>query len=347
MNPLILNRSTGKLPDDGWYQIEVPGEHINHEARVVEVIDDKALASILNRFSRTAAQPNFGGLLVDKDHFSLDSKQTTEAMGWAMELRNRAGIPEARIDWTKLGLPLIEAKPGQPPAYKYFSTVYDPEKGVEKLGTRVVAGQRYTVVRPLELDRLALTNDPNNKGGKPISNRSGTSAGAAENQTIDTTMKSLLKELGLADDASEQSALAALQVIKNRAAQGDAIKAERDTLLAAQVESDLEKYKGVIKNRDVVKKQLLANRASAIEFLEALQEQAAAPADKPAPITNRAGAKPPPTSPTGDAAAAEAAEQRATKISNRARQIRTGNPAVSLADAYTTAAAEIDAEAKK
>lgn len=344
MNALILNRATGRLPDDGWYQIEVPGEHINHESRVVEVIDDKALASILNRFSVRAAQPNFGGVLVDKDHFSLDTEKPSEAMGWALELRNRSGIPEARVDWTALGRPLIEAKPGQPPAYKYFSTVYDPETGVEKIGTRIVSGQRYTVVRPIELDRLALTNDPNNKGGKPISNRNGTSAGAAENQPIvSTTMKSVLTELGLAEGTSEESAVVAVKALKNRAAQGDALKAERDALLTAQVETDLEKYKGVIKNRDVVKKQLLANRAGALEFLDALQEQAATPAEKPAPITNRAGAKAPATPPTGDAAAHEAAEARAAKISNRARAIRSTNPATSLTDAYATAAAEIDA----
>lgn len=340
MNTPILNRATGKLPEDGWYQFEVLGEHVNHDAKVVQIIDAQAVASIVNRFQKDAGKPNFAGILIDQDHFSLDAEKSSEAMGWAMEIRNRDGIPEARIDWTSAGRPKVEGKD-----YKFFSTVYEPED-VEVITTRVVNGAKYKVVRPLHLSRLALTNDPNNKGGKPISNRDGKYASAAENKET-TPMKSLLKKLGLAEDASEESAVAALQTIQNRAttAEGSVttLTAERDTLLAAQVEADLDKHADVIANREDVKKQLIANRAGTLAVLAGLKKPEAK--KTPGTITNRGTAK----APEGGAAAdadTQKAEARAARISNRARDIRAKNPRVSLSDAYSTATAEIDAEVK-
>ena len=97
----------------------------------------------------------------------------TEALGWVMQLRNRAGILEARIDWTGLGRPLVEGT-----VYKFFSTEYDRD-ACQTLGERTVGGKTYKLVRPLVLSGLALTNDPNNKGQRPISNRYSTFAGLA------------------------------------------------------------------------------------------------------------------------------------------------------------------------
>lgn len=344
MNTVILNRA-GKLPEDGWYQIEVPGEHINHEAKVVQVIDDKAVASILNRFQAEAAKPNFAGVLIDRDHFSLDEDSPTEAMGWALELRNRAGLPEARIDWTAAGRPKVEGKD-----YKFFSTVYDV-KDVELLGTRIVNGKPYKLVRPLRLDRLALTNDPNNKGGKPISNRDGKSAGAAETQP-DTKMKNLMKALGLAEDASEESAVAAVQVITNRVTTAEGkvttLTSERDALLTAQVESDLEKYKNRFKpeHREKFKSALIANRKGTLELLEAMEAPAENKGERP--ITNRRIASAPAAGATAtdEEKFAQAEEARAAKISNRARAIRAQSPSLSLSQAYEQAEQEIATEAK-
>jgi len=166
MNHRILNR-TDQLPTDGWYQIEAPGEHINHAAKVVQVVDAKAVASIVNRFNLAAqATANFAGQRIDRDHLSHSMENPTEALGWAMQLRNNAGIPEAKIDWTSLGRPLVEGK-----VYKFFSTEYEPD-ACEALGERTVNGKPYKLVRPLVLAGLALTNDPNNKGQRPIMNRS-------------------------------------------------------------------------------------------------------------------------------------------------------------------------------
>lgn len=333
MNPTILNRA-GQVPSDGWYQFEVPGEHINHDAKVVQVIDAQAIESILNRFSRDAAQPNFAGILVDKDHFSLDASKPSEAMGWALEIRNRAGTPEARIDWTSVGRPLVEGK-----TYKFFSTVYAPGD-VQVLGNRIVNGKPYRVVRPLHLSRLALTNDPNNPGGRPISNRNGKDAGAAENPT-ESTMKNVLKLLSLADDASEESAVSAIQTIQNRATQAEGkvttLTAERDELLTAQVESDLEKYAGVIANRDGVKAQLIANRKGTLAVLAGLKPagEAEAPATR---ITNRGSAKTPEQIAADQAAQSD--KQRGSWIANRANELRVTNPRLSRSQAFAKAEGE-------
>jgi phage I-like protein len=164
MNTLILNRA-GQLPADGWYEIETAGDHPNAAAGIVQRLDGPAFDAIVNRFKARAAHPNFGGLLIDQDHFSLDTSKSSEAFGWLKELRNRGGYLEGRIEWTDLGKAAVEGR-----RYKFFSTVYEPQP-VEKLGTAQIGNRTLPIVRPLILDRLALTNDPNNKGGKPILNR--------------------------------------------------------------------------------------------------------------------------------------------------------------------------------
>lgn len=296
MNTPILNRTTGKLPEDGWHQFEVPGEHINHVAKAVQVIDATSIEAIVNRFKVDAAKPNFAGVLIDQDHFSLDPKQASEAMGWVMEVRNRDGVPEARIDWSSSGRPKVEGKD-----YKFFSTVYEPTD-LEVIGSRVVNGAKYQLVRPVHLSRLALTNDPNNKGGKPISNRNGNHASADDENQDMSTMKSLLKKLGLAEDASEESAVAALQAIQNRATTAESsvttLTKDRDALLAAQVESDLDKYAEVIANRETMKAQLIANRSVTLAVLDGLKKPESK--KQPTTITNRGAATTPAKAAEGD-----------------------------------------------
>lgn len=335
MNTRILNRA-GKLPEDGFYQFEAPGEHINHAAMVVQVVDAKAIDAIVNQFTDESKADNFPGIRIDKDHLSQAITNPTESLGWISQLRNRGGIPEARIDWTALGQPLVDAKLGQPPVYKFFSTEYAPEQ-CEKIGTRIVNRKTYTVVRPLRLIGLSLTNDPNNKGQRPISNRSG-DADAGKHQP-DSTMKNIMNLLGLAEDAPEASAVTEIQKIKTRVtsaeAERDALKRENSELKNAQVDTDLEAFKGVIANRDAVKAMLLSNRCGTLELLKGLRVSVS---EDPKRITNRALAK----SPEQDVASGRDAAERAAgaKISNRAAELRQANPKLSRSQAFAKAEAE-------
>ena len=75
MNVLLMNRDGFVTPADGWYQIAPVGEFPHAGAGLVQVVDAEACAAMANRFSEEAKAPNFAGLLVDFDHFSLDGEK--------------------------------------------------------------------------------------------------------------------------------------------------------------------------------------------------------------------------------------------------------------------------------
>jgi phage I-like protein len=176
MRPIIHNRDF-QHPADGWYQIETPGEHENTQAGVVQVIDGTAANSIVKRFNQEAdgyqskhGTP-FPGMLVDHEHFKHDPDKETRAYGWLMRLENRNGIPFGQINWTNTGKAAVDGGD-----YRFFSSEYDPRDLVV-----LDNGQKPVRVRPMRLDGLTLTNDPNNKGGAPITNRAG-AANSKSNQ---------------------------------------------------------------------------------------------------------------------------------------------------------------------
>ena len=93
MNTLILNRNF-ELPADGWYHIAPLGEFPHAAAGVVQVIDADACRAIVNAFRDQAAKPNFPGLLIDFDHFSLDRQKPSEAAGWISDVQFREPSPQ-------------------------------------------------------------------------------------------------------------------------------------------------------------------------------------------------------------------------------------------------------------
>ena len=172
MKATILNREF-QHPADGWYQIEVPGEHENKAGGVVQVIDGTAVASMVNRFNQEADEYSrkhgspFSGMLIDHEHFKHDTDKESRAYGWLMRLQNRGGIPFGKIVWTATGKAATDGAD-----YRFFSTEYDPQD-LQVLNR----GQKPLRVRPVRLSGLTLTNSPNNKGGKPITNRVGDTKG--------------------------------------------------------------------------------------------------------------------------------------------------------------------------
>ena len=136
-------------PGDGWYIIEAAGKHATRveDAELVQQLTPEVLAAV------AAAGVPAEGLPIDRDHLSLDAENSTEAMGWVRELAMCGGNLAARIEWTSLGLPLIEGR-----VYKHFSTVYPAPSEAQ-----LEAG----VYEPAQLIGLALTNQPNNREGQP------------------------------------------------------------------------------------------------------------------------------------------------------------------------------------
>jgi len=165
---LILNRDF-KMPDDGWYQLAPLGEFPHAVAGVIQVVDTEACVTMVARFKADAATPNFAGLLVDFDHFSLDGERRTEAAGWIVGLEaGPASSPSgttprqspagaglwANIRWSDVGEQAV--KGGR---YRFLSPVWARSDCVDLGNGRV---------RPVRLLNAAVTNDPNLKGPAPV-----------------------------------------------------------------------------------------------------------------------------------------------------------------------------------
>lgn len=259
MRPSILNREF-KHPSDGWYQIEPTGEHPNRVAGVVQVIDSEATAAIVNRFNSQADAGELSHgheMLIDHEHFSHDASKETRAFGWLTRLQNRVDGIYGQIRWTDTGKAAVDGGD-----YRFFSTEYNQEDLV--VLNRSGAPKR---VRPSALGGLTLTNRPNNKGGKPITNKQNTlpdsqansPAGAqADPASSPTTpgqvktnrnkMKLIASKLGLSADASEEVILGELDKLFNRAGTVTTITAERDTLKnrVTELEKNLETIQGEV-----------------------------------------------------------------------------------------------------
>ena len=164
MHSPILNRDF-QHPDDGWYMIEPKGTHPNRAAGAVQVIDDEAARSIVLNFNADAAQGKLSHgreMLVDREHWKHDLDKETTAYGWLFKLQNRDDGIYGKIRWTGTGQSAVDGGD-----YRFFSTEYDNGD------LEVLNDGSPKRVRPLRLDGLTLTNDPNNKGGAPITNRQG------------------------------------------------------------------------------------------------------------------------------------------------------------------------------
>lgn len=146
------------LAGDGWVQVTPCGEFPHAGAGVVQVIDRAACDRIAAGFTGRKADANFPGVLVDFDHFSLDTGQSSEAAGWITELESRDTGLWARVRWSDAGLAAVQGG-----RFRLMSPVFPPPSACEDLG----GGK----IRPCSLVSVALTNEPNIKGGRPIANR--------------------------------------------------------------------------------------------------------------------------------------------------------------------------------
>lgn len=229
MNATILNRDFTH-PSDGWYMIEPRGEHPNRDANVIQVIDDESANSVVNRFNLDAAAGALSHgheMLIDHEHFKHDAEKETRAYGWLTHLANRADGIYGQIRWTTTGKAAVDGGD-----YRFFSTEYDPRD--LKILNSVNSVNSVKRIRPLRLDGLTLTNSPNNKGGKPITNRKdfrpGMVPAADEPTNTKDKMKSVCTRLGLSADASEDAVLAELNKLFNRTETAEKAITELPTL---------------------------------------------------------------------------------------------------------------------
>ena len=146
------------LAADGWVQISPLGDFKHVGAGVTQVIDREACDRIAADFNARKSDTNFPGVLVDFDHFSLDTEKSSEAAGWISDLESRDTGLWARVRWSDAGLSAVSGG-----RFRLMSPVFPPPSACEDLG----GGK----IRPVMLVSVALTNEPNIKGGMPIANR--------------------------------------------------------------------------------------------------------------------------------------------------------------------------------
>ncbi len=153
-----MNGNDFVLAADGWVHVTPCGDFPHAGAGVVQVIDRAACDAIAADFNIRKADANFPGVLVDFDHFSLDTGQSSEAAGWITELEARDTGLWARVRWSDAGLAAVQGG-----RFRLMSPVFPPPAQCEDLG----GGK----IRPRVLVSVALTNEPNIKGGRPLANR--------------------------------------------------------------------------------------------------------------------------------------------------------------------------------
>lgn len=169
----MRHRSTSEVQmkfsfnEDAWIHVTPMGEFPHAEAGVIQVVDDVCLKSIEKDFSEKSSSENFPGLLVDFDHFSMDADKSSEAAGWITGLRVDGKGLWAKVRWTDEGKKSIEGG-----SYRLVSPVFPRPESCEDLGD--------TRIRPMSLLSVALTNDPNIKGARPLTNRASGKVGSYE-----------------------------------------------------------------------------------------------------------------------------------------------------------------------
>lgn len=332
MNPKILNREF-QHPADGWYQIEPKGDHENRAAKVVQVIDEDAINSIVNRFNAAAAASQLShgdSMLIDHEHFKHDASKETIAYGWLQKLENRADGIYGQIRWTDTGKKAVDGGD-----YRFFSTEYDPADLV------ILNSAAPRRVRPVRLDGLTLTNDPNNRGGRPITNRDASTLpgsrepGASQNHNKErtNTMKNIATKLGLAPEASEDAILGEVIKLQNRLTTLEPLSAENEKLKNRITAFDGEQVDSLLALHGV-KEEKLVNRLKPVlaamptraDRVAALLDFGFKPAEatKPAPasgrVLNRADGKPAAAEPAGneqELAAKAEAEINSYRLTNR------------------------------
>lgn len=324
-------------PANGWFIIETPGRYENTTTKgvhVVQVITPQTLAAIAD----AGVPPE--GIPIDKDHLSLDRNNTSEAMGWVRELAICGQDLAARIEWTALGLPLIQGK-----VYKHFSTVYPmPDLGRAKEPVEVV---------PQRLAGLALTNQPNNAGAPAITNRaSGSpypSAGTNEEKTTtpsnNTDMNpEILKALGLPEGATDEEVLSAITELTQKAQDAEAAAQAAAESEADQVIEAEEKAANTQLDADEkaeCKEQILANRKHGVNYTHLLCNSKRKPA--PASTGRRYEGK----APAGGLVANRTQDSREDKIANRANEICAQERQAGRKPNYWTAKAQAEREIGK
>lgn len=204
--------------DAAWFQTlppigEYPGMRIKAKGKSVDatiVIDEEALTRCLAAFRDAQTAANFTGLLVDREHFSLDLDKPSDAMAWATDMQGRDDGIWTRWDFTPPGREAWDNK---------VLVSRSPVMDLEDLG-----GGRF---RPVRITSIAMTNTPqftslSTLAAARAAEEHGMPAPDAGQTQGDQPMNKLLALLGLPETATEDEACAKVQSMIDASAAADA-----------------------------------------------------------------------------------------------------------------------------
>ena len=216
----------------------------------VFVFDEAAAKAVMDAFKAAAKNPEWPGVLVDEEHYSLDSSKSSAAMAWAKDIRQENdGSIWTRWEFTPKGRELWESKTllNRSPAFACARN-----------------GKEY---RPVELKSIAMTNTPH---FSKLSTLAAARAAEVNNNKGEIHMKKLMAELELAEDASEDAAVAACKALKDRASA--ATKAKDEALAECRkmkCDAFIEANKAKIADVAACREAYMANPESAEKLIAA------------------------------------------------------------------------------
>ncbi len=294
-----------------WAHVCPFGEHpwvsADGKETIVQVIDQAAVENMARTYPIGTPASR-----VDVDHKSMDVQNTTEASGWGKETQIRDDGLWVRIDLTTHGLPLVNGK-----VYQFTSPCF-PRDGLVDLGN----GR----MRVTQLGVIALTNDPNLRGQKPLTNRRSESANPNTNTPKTMDYKAmLLKALGLPPEATDDQISAAC----SSKGATDTATTNRITELQDMLASrDLDEHGITDADQRTLLTPSLTNKATRPAALAILAKSKPATTEPRQPLHNRQGAPLPKTGEQlnqGDDAAKEAEAKKAAWIGNRTNELKQSN----------------------
>lgn len=222
MNDLHILASCSAVREDAetnatWFQTFPPygrypvsGTIQKADKNAEYVFDEEAAKNIVENFRAAAKKANFVGILVDREHYSLDPEKPSDAMAWAKDIRQEEdGSIWTKWEFTPKGKELWETKTLVNRSPAFYSDKLDDK-----------------TYRPRELKSIGMTNTPH---FEQLSNLAAARAAEVSKQERENKMNEILKALGLAEGASEADAVAAINALKTKASDAETAAAECQT----------------------------------------------------------------------------------------------------------------------
>ena len=244
------------FPPYGRYPV---GGTIAGAAKDAEFVFDEAAArSVIAAFREAAANPEWPGILVDEEHYSLDRAKSSAALAWAKDIRqDEDGSIWTRWEFTPRGRELWQSR-----TLVNRSPAFCCER----------SGKDY---RPVALSSIAMTNTPH---FKELSTLAAARAAEVNTHEGEVQMEEILKALGLAEGASPEDAVAAIEALKQKASAAEETAAEAEAK-CRRIECDafIEEHKSKIADVAACREAFMADPYSARKLMAACKAPEAKP----------------------------------------------------------------------